>query len=796
MKELKGYIKELLSLVNTTELSVEQIGRMKDLVCFLSEKKKVSMATEEEKKRLEYILYSASVRMRTFGYNRLNSFSAEKINTDVISQIKDDCVADYYKTETGYVLDKQQKAVLDYFEQHQGRLFLSAPTSFGKTFLLQEIIYRNYDSFDNIIIVLPTVALLMEVTDDLSSFCKKNSLEYTFVNSVYRDLEIGEKNIFILTPERVLRLLALYPDLEIQFFFYDEIYKIDEDIAAQGDDDINEAIDIGNTSISSHKKNDNHRAVAFRLALYFLLKKANFCYIAGPFINLQTLKSGFVNMLKKHNIAPLETHFEPTLKNKYYYTGKTLTLVSPFENDNCITQTKNKEERLNFIIKHLGVSEHNQAIVYCLYPGYTESYARKYCSTLQGQIFPKQETLLFIEHLKENYSFIYGGNKKNSLDDWSFLYALEHNIGIHNGKFPQYFQREVMNLYNLRQLPVLFCTSTIVEGVNTNAKTVILYNNPSGENDSGKKFLLLNINGRAGRYLRHFVGNIVYLDGGSKKIEAVDSISLDFKLYSEDALLEAIDLENVDESDLNLDNRIRKAAITLDKRLLPDAVFEQNRLIERKKQEKILCKLCEANVFRRLYGIERTSISQFMSQYFEVILSVWAAVGEIKDTQIEAIKFFAKKYATDGYPGVLKYKFDNYSKYKGAKSDSEFVNETYKEVFRNVKDTIEYQLPRILSLFETLINRAYELKSRPLVAPLDLSKIIRYFEIGAQTELGIDMIERGVPIITVRKIEKKRIVGETLSLQKGYIKENISKFLFDLDDYEKHLLKKYLDEHA
>ena len=81
MKELKGYIKELLSLVNTTELSVEQIGRMKDLVCFLSEKKKVCMATEEEKKRLEYILYSASVRMRTFGYNRLNSFSAEKFNT-------------------------------------------------------------------------------------------------------------------------------------------------------------------------------------------------------------------------------------------------------------------------------------------------------------------------------------------------------------------------------------------------------------------------------------------------------------------------------------------------------------------------------------------------------------------------------------------------------------------------------------------------------------------------------------------------------------------------------------------
>ena len=196
MTEFNKYEKELLSLINTPELTPDQITHMKDLICFLSEEKNSPrVTTEEESKRLEYILYSAGVRMRTFGYNRLNSYSADKINTDVISQIKDDCIADYYKTDTGYILDKQQKAVLDYFELHQGRLFLSAPTSFGKTFLLQEIIYRHYSLFNNVVVVLPTVALLMEVTDALSSFCKKNNLEYNFVNSVYRNLETGEKNI-------------------------------------------------------------------------------------------------------------------------------------------------------------------------------------------------------------------------------------------------------------------------------------------------------------------------------------------------------------------------------------------------------------------------------------------------------------------------------------------------------------------------------------------------------------------------------------------------------------------------
>ena len=163
--------------------------------------------------------------------------------------------------------------------------------------------------------------------------------------------------------------------------------------------------------------------------------------------------------------------------------------------------------------------------------------------------------------------------------------------------------------------------------------------------------------------MRHFVGNIVYLDVGSKKIETVDSISLDFKLYSEVVLLEPLDLESVDESDLSPANKARKDAIVLDKWLLPDAVFEQNRLIERKKQEKILRKLCEPKIFYKLYGIERASISQFMSQYFEIVLGVWASVGEIQETQIEAIKYFTQNYAQNGYPGVLKYKFDNYAKF-------------------------------------------------------------------------------------------------------------------------------------
>jgi hypothetical protein len=251
-------------------------------------------------------------------------------------------------------------------------------------------------------------------------------------------------------------------------------------------------------------------------------------------------------------------------------------------------------------------------------------------------------------------------------------------------------------------------------------------------------------------------------------------------------------LENVQDEHLSDKNIVRKHSIKLDKSLLPDKVFFQNRLIERTEQEQILREIClKINRFR---NIENINISQFINEgYFETILEIWAKVGEIKDTQIQGIKYFSKKYAEDGYLGVLKYRFDRPP--QGALDNdfasNKFVNDTYRTVFRDVKDTIEYQLPRILSLFESLINRAFELNNIALNNPVDLSKIIRYFEVGAKTLLGADMIEKGVPIITVRKLEKNGIIGETLEQQKQYFNSRFFQVFFYLDSYEREMINRY-----
>ena len=787
--EILNLLKKTTQLINKAELSNDERNDLKDILCYLSEWRKNNVDERKRYPQLDFILYNASRTLRTFGYNRLNEFENPVINAgDNLTALRDEIVDELYKTESGFMLDKLQKDVLDAFEESHEKLFLSAPTSFGKTFLLKEIIYKHKQQYKNIIIVLPTIALLMEITEDIDDFNARYKLGYSLHNSIYKDLELSERNIFVLTPERVLRLLAIKPEIEIDFFFFDEIYKIDEDVSLSSEDDISDKIEIGKSE--QKQANQDHRTVAFRLALYFLLKKCNSCYLTGPFIELRNLKNGFNNMLKEHCIATKEITFIPTLKNEIDFHAKTYTYSSPFENYKENTNLDKSIDKLTFVANKLQFSKTNQAIVYCLYPAYTEKHAREFSDSYKERTSLHSDILMFIEHLKNNYSFSFGG-EHNSFDNWDFIYALRNQVGIHNGKFPKYFQREIIRLFNSGEMSTLFCTSTIVEGVNTNAKTVVVYNNPSGKTDESKKFLLLNINGRAGRYHHHFIGNIVYLTDKSTKLVNSAGIALDFKPYNEDVLLSHIDLENISDEDLSQTNKAHKDAIKLDKQLLPDNVFEQNRLIERKKQEAILLKILDCA--ESFIGIEKASVEDFIGDYFEIILDIWAEIGEIKSTQVKAIKSFSINYAKNSYKGVLEYGFKNYTI---KKDEHTFVNETYRTVFCNVKDTIEYQLPRIISLFEALIIRAFEIKNVRLSKPIDLSNIIRFFEIGATSPLGIDMVEKAIPVVTVKKIDEHKFDTTDLCGQRKEFAKIFNGIATHFDEYEKQYLKNYIKKHC
>lgn len=99
-------------------------------------------------------------------------------------------------------------------------------------------------------------------------------------------------------------------------------------------------------------------------------------------------------------------------------------------------------------------------------------------------------------------------------------------------------------------------------------------------------------------------------------------------------------------------------------------------------------------------------------------------------------------------------------------------------------------------MFESLIIRAFDIKKIHLSKPIDLSNIIRFIEIGATSPLGVDMVEKAIPIVTVRKIDNLRFNSSELDEQRREF-ETIFKTMVDcFDDYEKYYLIEYIKKHC
>lgn len=128
---------------------------------------------------------------------------------------------EYHKSQ---FVNKQGNSVIFHYEQKMleekinknQNLVVSAPTSFGKSLLIEEFVARR--KYGNILIIQPTLALIDETRRKLSSY----SDYYNIVVNTHQ--EIGEKNLFILTSERVLDILPKIDDINL--FIIDEFYKI------------------------------------------------------------------------------------------------------------------------------------------------------------------------------------------------------------------------------------------------------------------------------------------------------------------------------------------------------------------------------------------------------------------------------------------------------------------------------------------------------------------------------------------------------------------------------------------
>ncbi|MEK6985192.1 MAG: DEAD/DEAH box helicase [Candidatus Thermoplasmatota archaeon] len=310
---------------------------------------------------------------------------------------------------------------------------LSAPTSFGKTAIIHEVISTR--KFNNIVFVVPTIALLDETRRKL----QRHQDYYRIITQVSQNR--AERNILVLTPERVNDREDLG---STDFFVVDEFYKM------------------------GTKLRSDDRASPLNTAFYKLWKTgAQFCML-GP--NIDAISFGFVESFKCKFIRKDTTTV---------VTDK--ILLPPGER---LTQ-----------LRDLLANADGPTMVFCKSPDSANFLAKELLEG-KGHFSAGRETQDLADWLAQNFH-----------PEWTLVKALQNGIGIHHGRVPRAIQQAQVRLFDNENLPVMICTSTIIEGVNTAAKNVVVWDNTLNKKDLDF-FTYSNIKGRSGRMFRHFVGRV------------------------------------------------------------------------------------------------------------------------------------------------------------------------------------------------------------------------------------------------------------------------------------------------
>ncbi len=132
---------------------------------------------------------------------------------------QDKFVHEIFKVDTGekekLTLHREQSSLLKKLINGES-IAVSAPTSFGKSFVIDAYISINKPS--NVVIIVPTIALTDETRRRLY---KKFANEYKIITTT--EVELAEKNIFIFPQERAIHYVDKIKQLDI--LIIDEFYK-------------------------------------------------------------------------------------------------------------------------------------------------------------------------------------------------------------------------------------------------------------------------------------------------------------------------------------------------------------------------------------------------------------------------------------------------------------------------------------------------------------------------------------------------------------------------------------------
>lgn len=355
----------------------------------------------------------------------------------------------------------------------------SGPTSFGKSFIMDafiQYIITERHGIDNIVILVPTRALINQVTARLKRAITNVNykvLAHPVVPAIYKNRML--KYVFVFTPERLISYLGEKENPVINYMFIDEAHKI---IAEK-----------------------DSRSPLYYHAILLAERKSIKLYFASPNIPNADV---FLQLFEKSVDEQMIIKESPVAQNRFfidYVDGKGRMFTETGEDIVFDDLGKKEHGYVSKLLRKLGCNCKN--IVYCNTVADTIDFALQFSKNLPEQSNPRIDSL--IELIK---TYVH--------KEYFLIDCLKKGVAFHFGRLPQRIRERIEKLFEEKVIDYMFCTSTLLEGVNLPAKNIFIFSNAIG-NSKFSDVDFWNLAGRAGRLSKELSGNIICVRIEDKK---------------------------------------------------------------------------------------------------------------------------------------------------------------------------------------------------------------------------------------------------------------------------------------
>ena len=373
---------------------------------------------------------------------------------------------------------KAQKEIYDKFDEPY--FSYSAPTSLGKSYVMRMFIKDRISNGElfNYALIVPTKALINEVTKNLTDDLEDNLHNHDFrivTSAGAVALEEEHNYIFVMTPERLLYLLILMPDINIEYLFIDEAYKISKE-------DSRSAFYYKVVDMLSQREHKPH----------IIFASPN---IPNPEVYLQLIPE-----LKEYGDYKISTRFSPVNQEKFMIDLKEHKLYVYNEFTQKLTEYETFDKNKDLLDFVMEIGENRRNIVYSNSKDKVIQYAREYVDRL------KQINGINSDNFDPELKALADEIRQDVHGEYYLADIITYGVAYHMGYLPATIRVQIEDLYKKGKINTLFCTSTLLEGVNLPADNLFITSNRNGGVMSPVDFR--NLMGRVGRIEFNLYGNV------------------------------------------------------------------------------------------------------------------------------------------------------------------------------------------------------------------------------------------------------------------------------------------------